>query len=50
MVTDERDPLALVDQQRVSRAVARARHHAQVAAAGADRRPVGEHDIGAVGP
>ena len=49
MVTDERDPLALVDQQRVGRAVARTRHDAQVAAAGADRRAVGEHDVGVVG-
>jgi hypothetical protein len=49
MVTDERDPLMLVDEQRVGRAVTRARDDAQVAAAGADRRAVGEHDVGVIG-
>ena len=49
VVAHERDPLAVVDQQRVRGAVPGARDHAQVAAAGADRLAVGQLDVGVVG-
>ena len=49
VVADEGDALALVDEQGVRGAVPGPRHDAQVAAAGADGRAVGQLDVGVVG-
>ena len=49
MVADERDPLALVHEQRVGGAVPGAGDDAQVAAAGADVLAVRQHDVRGVG-
>ena len=49
VVADEGKALALVDEQRVGGAVPGPRDDAQVAAAGADDRAVGQLDVGVVG-